>query len=271
MKRTIAGCLLLVLLPSSAAIAEVQTKTIDYKDGQVELQGHLAWDDSIKGRRPGVLVVHEWWGLNDYARQRAEKLARMGYVAFALDMYGKGKVTEHPSKAGEWAGQIRKNTAAWVARAKAGLKILTSQSQCDSKNVAAIGYCFGGSTVLQLAFSGADVKAVVSFHGSLPAPTEGQARQTKARILVCHGAADSFVPDKQVDAFREALEKANLDYQLIYYGNARHSFTNPGADKRGIEGLKYNAKADRRSWRHMQMLFGEVLHGKSKPGGKPGE
>lgn len=241
------------------ARAEIKTQKVQYEQAGAQLEGMLAWDDSISGRRPGVLVVHEWWGLNDYARSRARQLAEMGYVAFALDMYGKGKVTEHPQEAGEWAGRIRANQENWQKRALAGYEILRNHELVDPSQTAAIGYCFGGSTVLQLAYSGTDLKAVVSFHGALPTPTEEQAEQIKARILVCHGAADGFISEESIQAFRQGLEKANVDWEMIYYAGARHSFTNKGADERGIDGLRYNAKADRRSWRQMKILFDDVF------------
>lgn len=258
MKKLLLLPVLLSLL-SLPLHAEVQTKTINYRHGDTELQGFLAWDDSIEGKRPGVLVVHEWWGLNDYARRRTEQLAKMGYVAFALDMYGKGKVTEHPQQAGQWASMVRANTENWVSRAVAGLNILKNQELVDTSRLAAIGYCFGGSTVLQLAFAGEDLKAVVSFHGALPVPTQEQAKSAKASILVCHGSADALIPRETIQKFIEALNKGGADWQLIEYGNARHSFTVPGVDKVGIENLKYDAKADHRSWQDMQNLFKEVL------------
>ncbi len=246
-------------LLASLAQAEVRTKTIEYRDGDTLLKGVLAWDDSAAGKQPGVLVVHEWWGLNDYAQDRAKQLAGLGYVAFALDMYGGGKVTEHPAQAGEWAGQIRANTAAWLRRAQAGLQVLKSQPQVDVSRIAAIGYCFGGSTALQMAFAGEDLKAVVSFHGALPAPTEQQAKAVRGSILVCHGSADAFISRESIQEFQTALNQAGADWQLIEYGNARHSFTVPDAAKAGIENLKYDAKADRRSWQDMQNLFQEVF------------
>lgn len=212
-----------------------------------------------KGNVPGVLVVHEWWGLNDYARKRAEQLAGMGYVAFALDMYGKGQVTSHPSQAGEWAGMIRKNTDKWRGRANAGLKVLLDQEQVDKENVAAIGYCFGGSTVLQMAFADEPLKGVVSFHGALPTPSEDEAEAIDASILVCHGAEDAFISPESIDSFRKALESASVDYQLIYYGGARHGFTNPEAGTFGIDNLKYNEAADHRSWKAMQDFFAEIF------------
>lgn len=243
---------------SIVARAEVKTKTVEYKHAGTVLKGYLAWDDDVKGKRPGILVVHEWWGLNDYARRRARQLAKLGYVAFAVDMYGEGKVTEHPRTAGQWASMIRKNTRFWQARALAGLDVLKNFEATDPSRLAAIGYCFGGSTVLQLAYAGADLDAVVSFHGA-PVLPQGQ-EPIKTKILFCHGAADAFIPDAKVDEMRQAWEKAKIDYQMIYYANATHSFTVPEADKRTATlGVRYNPAADRRSWRHMLMLFDEVF------------
>src|SRR5262249_22152623 len=159
-----------------------------YKHGDLELEGYLAWDDAVSGKRPGVLIVHEWWGLNDYARRRADQLAKLGYVAFALDMYGKGVLLKHPSEAGGRDTPVRSNVKDWRDRAIAGLKVLKSQEQCDASRLAAIGYCFGGSTVLQLAFTGADLKGVVTFHGALTPPSDDEGKQLKAKILICHGA-----------------------------------------------------------------------------------
>ena len=259
MRTALATMLLLVLAISTRAHAAVQSKAVQYKHGDLTLQGHLAWDDSVEGKRPGVLVVHEWWGLNDYARHRAEQLAAMGYVAFALDMYGKGKVTEHPSEAGQWSTQVRENVDEWRARGMAGLEILRQHPLVDTTRLAAIGYCFGGATVLELAYAGTDLKGVVSFHGALPVAADDDAERIKAKILVCHGAVDAFIPEAQIQQFRGVLEKAGADYQMIYYAGARHSFTNPDADKRGIGGLKYDKNADGRSWRHMQNLFAEIF------------
>lgn len=251
--------LLLALTATAPLFGEVKHETVRYKHGETQLQGYLAWDDAVTGPRPGVLVVHEWWGLNDYARSRADKLAKMGYVAFALDMYGEGKTTEHPSEAKEWATQVRSNQDQWQERAILGLNMLKKDERVDTKRLAAIGYCFGGSTVLQLAFTGQDVKGVVSFHGALPIPTAEQAAKAKASILVCHGADDPFIPEETIQKFRAGLTAGNVDWQMVYYANARHSFTNPDADSNGIDGLKYNAKADTRSWKDMQQFFAEVI------------
>ncbi len=250
---------LALIFSVSPLFAEVKKETIQYKDGDVELEGFLAWDDSISGKRPGILIVHEWWGLNDYARHRAEMLAQSGYVAFAVDMYGKGKVTEHAKEAGEWAGQIRANIQKWRERAMAGLEVLRKHDQVDTRRLAAIGYCFGGATVMQLAYAGAGLAGVVSFHGSLPAPEKDAAGKIKAKILICHGAADSFISQETIEKCQAALEEARADWQMIFYSGAKHSFTNPGAGQAGLDGLKYDKNADQRSWRHMQDFFNEIF------------
>lgn len=255
--RTFLLVLLTAGLMHNTAHAALKSQTITYMAGTIQAKGYLVWDDAKSGPRPGILVVHEWWGLNDYARKRADQLAELGYVAFACDMYGDGKVTEHPQEAGQFAAQVRENTAEWQKRAVAGLKVLTDQPQCDKTKLAAIGYCFGGSTALQLAYSGADLDAVVTFHAALPEATSEQAKKVKASILVCHGADDSFIPLEAVQKFKAALNTANVDWQFIAYSGTRHSFTVPTADKHGIDGLRYNKLADQRSWRQMLDLFEE--------------
>jgi dienelactone hydrolase len=239
--------------------AAVQTKKVNYNVGDQQFIGYLAWDDAVTGKRPGVLVLHEWWGLNDYARSRTEQLAKLGYVAFAGDMYGEGKSTEHPKEAMEMATHVRQNLPEWQKRATAALDVLKQQPQCDSNKLAAIGYCFGGSTALVLAYSGADLAAVTTFHAALPAPTEEQARAIKASIVVCHGALDSFITDETIHNFRKALDDANVDYEMDIYAGAKHSFTVPTADRHGNPGMSYNKKADERSWGRMRRLFREKL------------
>lgn len=244
---------------AAPAMAEIQTKKIAYKDGDTALEGTLAWDDASTGKRPGVLVVHEWWGLDDYARDRAKQLAGMGYVAFALDMYGKGKLTEHPAEAREMATAMRSNMDGWRKRALAGLDVLKGQDVVDPTRLAAIGYCFGGSTCLQLAYAGAPLKAVATFHAALPMPTKDDVAKIKPKIAVFHGAKDAFIPEMQIKKFREALDAGEISYEFVPYEGAVHSFTVPGADKRGIEGMKYDKKADEDSWKRMQELFRETL------------
>lgn len=245
------------------AEAKVITKSVAYKDGDVELEGYLAYDDSKDGPRPGVMVVHEWWGLNDYAKKRAEMLADLGYVAFAADMYGKGVLASDAKQAGKLAGAIRGDKAAWMKRAKAGLDQLTAVKQCDSKRLAAIGYCFGGSTALNMALEAMDLKAAVSFHGALPNDfTVDQAKGVKGAMLICHGAKDSFIKDEVISKFRSMLDEAGTDYIFTYYAGAVHSFTNPDADKAKVPGLGYQRAADMRSWADMRALFDEVFAAK---------
>ena len=243
------------------ARGEAKGEAVEYKHGDVALEGYLTGPESGTAEA-GVLIVHEWWGHDDYVRHRADMLAKMGYAAFALDMYGKGKHTEDPKQAGEWSGQVKGDRALMRARAAAGLEVLKS-SRFKPKQCAAIGYCFGGTTVLELARSGADLKGVVSFHGGLDTPHPDDAKNAKAKFLVCHGGADGFVPDKDVIAFEEEMRKGKCDWQLMVFGGATHSFTNPGADKHGIPGLTYSESADRRSWQAMEHFFHEIFESKA--------
>jgi len=247
-----------MILAAGQALAEVKTRTIEYKDGDTTLKGMLAWDDAVSGKRPGVLVVHEWWGLNDYVKGRAEQLAAEGFVAFAPDMYGDDKVTEHAQEAGEWSKQISSNIEAWRARANAGLEVLKAQAEVDAASVAAIGYCFGGSTVMQMAYAGSDVKAVVSFHGSLP-PAGEEVTSIAPRVMVAHGRDDGFIPADRIVAFQAGLDRAKANWEMTIYSGARHGFTNPNAGKFGLDGLAYNETADKRSWAAMLRLFDETL------------
>jgi dienelactone hydrolase len=259
MKRMLLILSFFVWAMETPAYAKIITQTAPYQHQGIKHTGYLAYDDAFQGKRPGVLVVHEWWGLNEYARYRAEKLAGIGYVAFALDMYGEGKVTQNPKEASEWSKQITANARQWQQRARAGLDVLMKDPRADHNRIVAIGYCFGGSTVQQLAYSGAPVKAVVSFHGSLLLPEGSQAGQTMAKMLICHGAADPFIPLNAVQDYISGMKESGLDWQLIIYSGAKHSFTNPGADRAGMEGVGYNKSADERSWRHMEQFFDELL------------
>ena len=243
----------------SAAFAEIRSETVTYYDGGVELTGHFFWDDSISGKRPGVMVVHERWGLNEYAKWRAGQLADMGYIALAADMYGGDKVTTHPSQAQEWMTATTSNLDEWRRRGLAGLAQLRLHPLSDGGRLAAIGYCFGGSTVMQLAYAGADLDAVASFHGSLPPPGEGEAANIKGHVLVEHGNADAFVPAARVDAFRAAMNSAGVDLTFHGYDGVRHSFTNPDAASFGIDNLKYDAAADEASWSALQRLLKQVF------------
>lgn len=248
---------LTLMLLAASAEAAVQTKTVSYKHGDLECKGFLAWDDAVPGKRPGVLVVHEWWGLDEYARSRAQQLAKLGYVAFACDMYGNGKVAEHPDDARKMAGVVRMNIDDWRKRAQVSLEVLKAQPQCDNNKLAAIGYCFGGSTALQLAYSGADLKAVATFHAALPTPTADEAKAVKARVLICHGGADTFIPEAAIKSFRESLDNAGAKHEFASYPGVVHSFTVPGADARNLPGMKYDKQADEDSWSRMTKLFAE--------------
>jgi dienelactone hydrolase len=251
--------MLILLLGAAMAPAKIHTEEIDYNHGDVVLQGYLAYDDALTGKRPGVLIVHEWMGHNPYVRKRAEQLAELGYVAFALDMYGKGVQAKDAQEAGKMAAVYKNDRKLMRARAGAGLDVLLKQDAVDPKKVAAIGYCFGGTTVLELARGGADLAGVVSFHGDLATPTPEDAKNIKGKILALHGADDPFVPEKVVEAFRGEMRKGGVDWELVEYGNAVHSFTNPGAGNDNSKGAAYNEKADKRSWQAMRDLFAEIF------------
>ncbi len=238
----------------------VASRSVAYTDGGTELEGFLAYDPTLEGPRPGVLVVHAWWGLDDFTRDRAKALAKLGYVAFALDMYGTGKVTDDPQQAGAWAGAFRGDTPdAMRSRALAGLNVLAGDPRVDPTRLGAIGFCFGGTTVLELAWTGADVKGVVSFHGNPTAPREQDLPGIRSSILVCHGADDPFVKPAALRAFEKALRAAGADWQFVSYGGAVHAFTEPDADAHGIDGVAYDAVAAERSWALMEDFFAERL------------
>ena len=240
------------------AHAEVKAQPVEYRAGDTVLKGYLAYDDAIKGKRPGVLVVHEWWGLNDYARQRARQLAELGYTALAVDMYGDGKTAEHPDDAGKFATEARKNLDVAKVRFEAAEDLLKRQPTVDPDRMAAIGYCFGGGVVLEMARRGVDLDGVVSFHGSLGTPDPAQPGRVKARVLVLNGADDPMVTPEQVAAFKQEMDQAGASYALINYPDAKHSFTSPGADALGQKfnlPLAYNEEADKESWAEMQRFL----------------
>jgi len=250
---------IVALLLSTTAQAEVRTRTVEYKHGNTVLEGYLAYDDEIKGQRPGVMVVHEWTGVGPYVRQRAEQLAKLGYVAFAIDMYGKGIRPKNDQEAAAQAKIYRSDRKLMRDRANAGLQVLQKNQLTDTKRIAAIGYCFGGGTVLELARSGANLAGVVSFHGNLDTPNPSDTKNIKGKVLVLHGANDPLVPPEQVLAFGEEMTQAEVDWQLVAYGGAVHSFTNPEAGNAASKGVAYNQVADRRSWQDMQQFFAEIF------------
>ena len=242
--------------------ASVVTKEVTYNSDGTTLKGFIAYDENIEGARPGVIVVHEWWGHNDYARKRAKMLAELGYMALAIDMYGDGKQADHPSDAGKFAMEVMQNMSSAKARFEAGVKLLKDQPQTDGKKLAAIGYCFGGGVVLRMAVAGEDLSGVVSFHGSLPTDSVTNPKQVKAKLLVCNGADDGFVPVDQIDAFKKSMVDAGINFKFVNYPGAIHSFTNPIADSLGKKfnlPLAYNKQADENSWADMQKFFKEIF------------
>ena len=239
--------------------ADIVTKTIEYRQGDTRLLGYLAYPKDGAIKYPGVLVVHEWKGLDDYAKRRTEQLAELGYVALAADIYGNGKVAADTQEATALAKTYKSDRGLLRARVNAALDTLKAQPNVDNKRLAAIGYCFGGTTVLELARSGATLAGVVSFHGGLDTPNPMDARNIKAKVLALHGADDPFVPSEQVQAFEEEMRQAGVDWQLIAYGGAVHGFTNPANGADNSKGAAYNAAADRRSWQQMQAFFAELF------------
>jgi dienelactone hydrolase len=254
-----AWALVLAFVFAPMAHAQVRTELVDYRHGDALLEGYLTYDDSIAGQRPGVLVVHEWKGLNDYAKRRAEQLAELGYVAFAVDMYGKGVRAKDHEEAAKLSGIYRNDRQLMRGRIQAALDLLRQHERVDPAKITAVGYCFGGTTVLELARSGADVLGVVSFHGGLDTPTPAQPGQVHARILVLHGASDPWITQQHVAGFEQEMQAAGVRYQVIQYEGAVHSFTVPEAGDDPSKGMAYNAAADAQSWAAMQAFLEEVF------------
>ncbi len=240
----------------------IVTKTVSYSSDGTPLKGFIAYDSSKTGKRPGIIVVHEWWGMNAYAEKRAKMLAKLGYIALAVDMYGNGKTAEHPENAQKFASAVMSHMDTARARFNAGLELLKKQPQTDTSNLAAIGYCFGGGVVLQMALAGAPLDGVVSFHGDLPQEAPKNPEEVKADILVCNGAADPFNPPEKVKAFKSMMDSVGIDYTFKNYEGAKHSFTNPDADIAGKKfnlPLAYNKNADEQSWQDMQDFFDKIF------------
>ncbi len=242
--------------------ANIRTEPVSYQANGTTLKGYLACDEGSAAKRPGVLVVHEWWGLNDYIRRRAQMLAELGYTALAVDMYGEGQTAANPDEAGRLMNAVLENMKQGEARLKAGYELLKGRPTTDAAHVAAIGYCFGGAMVLHAARIGMDLDGVVSFHGALGSAHKPAPGSVRARILVCHGAADSLVPDADVAAFKQEMDEAEADYRFVAYEGALHGFTNPDADENGKKyglPLAYSAETDRRSWQAMQKFFHAIF------------
>ena len=242
-----------------AANAAIRTQALEYRHGDAVLEGYLAYDDALQGKRPGVLVFHEWMGPSEYEQRRARELAQLGYVALAADIYGKGVRPKNREEASAQAGRYRGDRPLLRARAAAALDALRAVERVDGSRVAAIGYCFGGGAALELARSGADLRGVVSFHGNLDTPNPDDARNIKGSVLVLTGADDPGVPAAQRQAFQEAMTRAGKDWQMVLYSGAVHAFTNPRSGNDPSRGAAYNEKADRRSWEAMRQFLAEVF------------
>jgi dienelactone hydrolase len=261
MGRQFAAAAAACLAFAATAAGEVKTRVVDYTVSGTQLEGMIAWDDAVKVKRPGILVVHEWWGHNEHARTQARKLAEAGYVAFALDMFGKGKVTTHPKEAETFMKEALSNPGAMAARFSSALELLKKDPNVDATKVAAVGYCFGGSVALEIARAGAPLNAVVAIHANLSTENPAQPGKVKAQILVLNGGADPMIPPAQVEAFKKEMTAAGAKFNVIIYPNVKHAFTNPDAGKAGMAALEYNAHADHESFAEMTKFLKGVFAG----------
>ena len=257
--RAITFAALFTVVLAGGCSAAVKSRVVDYEHAGTPLQGHLAWSDAAKGKRPGVIVVHEWWGHNQHARRAADRLAQAGYVAFALDMFGKGRVTTHPESAQAFVAQSMQDATLIPGRFAAALEILKSDERVDPTRIGAIGYCFGGAVVLGMARAGEDLRAVATFHGALATESPARPGQVKARLLVMTGEADPMIPPDAVRTFENEMKAAGVGHRVIRYPGAKHGFTNPAADQAGVPGLGYNAAADKQSWAELIRFFKQEL------------
>ncbi len=251
----------LLLFASTSLFAQLQSEEVSYTDGETEMIGYLVWDDKFKGKRPGIIVVHEWWGLNSYPRERAEQLAKLGYTALAMDIYGEGKVADHPKEAKKFATMVAKNLPNAKARFEAAMKVLSEHPTVGNDKLSAIGYCFGGGIVLNMARMGLPLKGVASFHGSLAAATKIKGK-VDTKIAVFNGKDDPYISGQQVERFRDEMNSNDVDFELHNYKRTVHSFTNPAADqvaeKFNLTGIGYNEKSDKDSWKRMQFFLKEL-------------
>ncbi len=250
--------LAILVLVSTGVHAELREQTVQYSSAGTPLQGYLVWDDALTGKRPGVLVVHEWWGLNDYARSRARQLAQLGYTALAVDMYGSGKAATHPNDAQEFMHSVLSRADVMKKRFVAAESVLQQEDSVDPDRIAAIGYCFGGYVVLQMAREGVPLKAVASFHGMLGTEKQAQANTVTAKVGAFNGADDTMVSAESIETFKQEMQGAGVDYQFVNYPGAKHGFTNPEADALAQQfnmPIGYNAAADKDSWQKLQQLL----------------
>lgn len=245
---------------STNALAEVMLKAVSYKDGETTLNGHLAWDTSHSGPRPGILVIDEWWGLTDWAKGTAKKLASAGYVAFAADMYGDGMTTDDPKTAGEWMKAVISDEKLWSRRSQLGLDILKADKKVDGSNLGVIGSSFGAATAIKMSYWGQDVKAAVSIATGMMSPPPEGTKSVKPKMLIFVGADDKSTAPEKIEKFIAGSSGVDMDYQLVVYSNTRHSFTTPQADSRGIPNLAYSKRADARAWKAVTNLFDEAFN-----------
>jgi dienelactone hydrolase len=251
--------ILILFFVSITAHAELQKKNIEYKDGDTTLEGYLVYDDALEGKRPAVLVVHDWMGFGPYGNSRAEQLAQLGYVALAVDIYGKGVRPQNSDEASKQAAYYKEHRDVLRRRAQAGFDTLKNEAVVDPERMAAIGYCFGGTTVLEMARAGVPLAGVVSFHGGLATSMPADKGGINAKVLVLHGADDPFVPTEEVAGFTQEFDQAGADWQMVYYSGAVHSFTRKDAGNDNSKGAAYNESADKRSWEAMKTFFNEIF------------
>ena len=239
-------------------MSAIERETVEYKQGDTTLEGCVIYDQSNPAKRPGVLIVHQWFGITDHEKSRGEMLAKLGYVAFCADIYGKG-IRPSPKEAGSEVGKYKGNRPLLRERVNAALDELKRNELVDTKRVAAIGYCFGGTAVIELARSGADLNGIVSFHGGLDSPNPADGKNIKCKLLICHGADDPTSSVQNVAAFESEMRDARVDWRLIKYGGAVHAFTQPMAGNDNSKGVAYNERADKRSWEDMKSFFAEIF------------
>ncbi len=250
---------LLISFFSTQAFATLHKETLEYKSGDTTMEGYVVYDDAVFGKRPGIVVVHDWMGFGPMPQARADMLAQLGYIAIAVDIYGKGVRPKDATEASAQATYYKDHRDILRERALAGLDVLKKNPLTDDSHLAAIGYCFGGTTVLEMARSGADLKGVVSFHGGLNTPHPDDAKNIKGKVLALHGADDPYVPLDEVKAFQKEMRDAKVDWQMVEYGGAVHAFTVKAAGNDNSKGAAYNEKADARSWEAMKQFFAEIF------------
>ena len=259
MKKINLFLILIIFLLTKTTMSQIHKESIQYKDGGAILEGCIAYDESLVNKRPGILVVHEYFGLNDYTKMRCEMLAKLGYFAFAADIYGKGVIAKTPDEAGKLAGIYRNDRSLMRSRITAAYNEIKQQKFVDADYIAVMGYCFGGTVAIELGLTGADLKGIVSFHGGLEFPNSDDFKNIKGKVLICHGADDPFANLEKVIKVQNQLKDAGVNYELDLYGGTVHSFTNPASGSDPSKGVAYNEQADKRSWEKMKDFFVEIF------------